>query len=161
MTGGSITGNTATSFGLGVFIDGNGEMTMTGGSITGNTNANGTNDVAVSVSSNNKVSSLTLSGDARIGRIWIKRSSVSPAPHGNVFIEGTFTGSDTVAILDLGSTVTALRDKQILQGSEVLSSYSRFTLGDFRDYFSTSNGITPIDPNHYAIDSDGYLRFTE
>jgi hypothetical protein len=99
-----------------------------------------------------------MSGDARIGRIWLNSGSqVSSA----ITIDGAFTGSDTIAIIDVlisGANIPAV-DKQILKvkGSGALSSYNRFTLGVARAA-NHANGGAGTALSGYHIDSDGYLR---
>jgi hypothetical protein len=153
MSGGSITGNTFASFGGGVFVAAGGSMTMTGGSITGNSHrsyATSANDVAVYASSNG-AGSLTMSGGARIEKAWLYYYSATY--YGYITINEAFSGSDTVATLDLSANTTG---RQILKGDAVASSNTRFKLEYYRTAF-TNSSVTKF-PTNYYIDTSGVLR---
>jgi hypothetical protein len=159
MTGGSITGNKFSSSGGGVFIGIGGTMTMTGGSVVGNTHKtngdDGTNDVRVHAGSAGS-GTLIMSGNARIGRIHLYDQS--RIIFGAITINSSFTGADTVAIIDVTSVgASYYKDLQILNGTAVSSVYNRFVLGAARSSFSSGTG-TDISGSGYFIDSGGYLR---
>jgi hypothetical protein len=146
MNGGTITGNIA-SMGHGVYVVGS--MSMTGGSVTGNahsSNADGANDVAVYAASTG-TGSLTLSGNAQPGRIWLRYASNQL---GTITIDSDFTGSATI---DLSSN-TDFKGKQILKGNAVSSSYTKFTLGVYRANFTSGAGTALAG----SIDSNGYFN---
>jgi protocatechuate 3,4-dioxygenase beta subunit len=137
MTGGEITGNKSSNLGYGVYISASGgSMIMSGGSISGNTHKTNTyesNDVAI-YATTSAAGSLTMSGDARIGRIWLSYNSATY--FGAITIDDGFSGSDKVAIIDVSST--SFKGLQILNGSAVGSSYNRFTLGVSRSSSTVS-----------------------
>jgi hypothetical protein len=159
MTGGSITGNYASTNGGGVFVTAKGRMIMSGGSITGNKYSNDDNTVNdVTVRSNGTaVTSLTMSADARIGRVWLTSTTTLGSVLGSIIIDGILNGSDIVATIDLLTiSNTAPVGKQILQGSGASNARSRFTLGVRRASDLSKTG-TDISGTHY-IDSGGYIR---
>jgi hypothetical protein len=151
MTGGSITGNKFANFGGGVYVGAGGAMTMTGGSITGNkhrTYDTNDNDVVIYASSS-AAGSLTMSGDARIGRVWLY--SYSATYLGTITIDDALSGSDTVATIDLDSKTTG---RPVLKGDAVASFYDRFVLGNYRMGTTTAGSAL----TGYSIDTSGKLQ---
>jgi hypothetical protein len=148
MIGGSITGNKTAGYGGGVYIANGGGMTISGGLITGNIfskNTNPLDGVYVGGSS----SSLTMSGEARIDRIWLYDNSAA------VTIVGDFSGSDTVATLDLKSTSNGRQVLKAAAGySNLATVVTRFSLGGTR----SGNTSVPSPITSYTIGSDGKLK---
>jgi hypothetical protein len=150
MNGGSITGNKVSGYGGGVYIAANGSMTMSGGSISGNTYR--TSPFAVNeICLYGAGASLTMSGDARINRIWIYDTSASTA----ITIADDFSGTDTVAVLDIRSPA---KGRQILKAaggySDLATVVTRFTLGNSKS--SPSSDGSAI--SGLSIGSDGKLK---
>jgi hypothetical protein len=151
MTGGTITGNKSSNRGHGVYVTG-GTMTMTGGSITNNASINGyVNDITIASNG-----SLTLSGSANIGRIWLFNSSGTTL---SITIPGAFSGQNI--IIDLRNPYrTSFENTQILKGDGLSAALSKFSLGNSKVGIlnETDSGIGDLTDAGYSIDSDGYLR---
>ena len=94
MTGGEITGNkSAENGGGGVYVEGDGKFTMSNGTITGNTSAgNGGGGVYVASQGTFNMNSGTITGN--------NTSATDNSGAGGVFMNGTFTVSGEVKIID-------------------------------------------------------------
>lgn len=115
MTGGEITGNKASGYGQGAFVAAGAGMSMSGGSITGNspkTSGNASNDVSIG-SSGTGVGTLTLSGSAQIGSVWLYYSDSSS--FSDIAVAGALSGSPAARI-DLYDG-PSFKDKQILKAA--------------------------------------------
>jgi hypothetical protein len=150
MSGGSITGNSSYGGGGGVCVSGGSSaFTMSGGSITGNSSSSYGGGVYV------RGSAFTMSTDARVdpsNEVCLYYSSSSYA---SITVAGNFTGSDTVAVIDLqGSAADWLGKSVLALDTEYTGTIpaSRFSLGNF----ISGTTKTPIGGN-FVIDSDGKL----
>jgi hypothetical protein len=143
MNGGSIKGNQMSSSGGGVYLNASAsKMTMKGGEITGNRHtANGDNDVAVNASGSSKAT-LTMSGSALIGRIWLGAGTSSIA---SIALGGKFAdGSDPIATIDMAD-MSKFTGKAILTGTSYVKNYfNRFVLGVARAVSFSSATTTPL-----------------
>jgi hypothetical protein len=143
MSGGSITGNIASTNSGGVYV-GSGTFTMSGGSIAGNS------AYGVYVVGGNGAT-FTMSNNARID----PSNTVFLFSGSSIIIAGGFTGSDTVAVLDLDGSAVGWLGKIVLRQAAGYTGAipgGRFELGSF-----VTNAwltITPIGDS-YIIDSVG------
>jgi hypothetical protein len=132
---------------------------MSGGTITGNSSAGGGGGVDVVRSSSN---TFAMSNDARIDAsnevrlgyapVWDGSSYVSY--YATITITDDFSGSDTIAVIDLyGAASDWLLQPVLRRDAEYTGTIpvSRFGLGNFVDYVSK----TPI--TNYVINSEGKL----
>ena len=174
MSGGIITGNTATAVSAntdisgGVFLlNASSHFIMTGGRIYGNYRADGvTADVFISAAVNH----FTLSGDARIGRLILSATTT-----GNSFITVGSDWSGGVAYLDLrtnatslGSAMTDWTGNRVLQ-AEGNHSFTTADLGrlnlNMARFIGNAEGVTqPVSQAHSIVLEDsntvGRLRAT-
>jgi hypothetical protein len=150
MSGGAITGNAASYYGGGVY----GPITMSGNALVkGNT--------ASSYGSGVYTSSFVISGDARVtaegeGANELHLSSTSYY----ISIAGDFTGTDTIARIDLGVTSGSPASWNMAQILRAAAGYtgaipaSRFALGNF---VASGTDKSPITGAGYSMQSTGQL----
>jgi hypothetical protein len=174
MNGGTISGNYSSpsstySYGGGVHI-GNGTFTMNGGAISDNFSydygggvfVSGTfamNDGTISDNSSYYGSGVFVSGTFTMGnntRIDPSNEVCLDYAGGNssITLAGGFSGSDTIAVIDLGGGAADWLGKPVLArdaGYTGTIPADRFTLGNFVTY----NSKTPI--TNYIINSEGKL----
>jgi parallel beta-helix repeat protein len=156
MNEGSITGNTSSSYGGGVCV-GSGSFTLSGGNITGNTSSSSGGGVYVGESS-----TFTMSNNVRID----PSNEVCLAYYyssGNsaITIAGAFSGSDTIAVIDLYGAASDWLGRTILRKDALYTGtipVGRFALGNYvsSEYINGSYVITKT-PITYSIDGDGIL----
>jgi hypothetical protein len=159
MSGGSITGNSASSnAGGGVYVGYSGSFTMNGGNITGNTASYG--GEGVYVDSNG---TFIMSNNARIDPSnGVYLDYYSGSSYAGIAVAGDFSGSDTVAVIDLYGGAADWLGKRILlrdTGYTGTIPADRFSLGSFvSGGYSNGNYETIKTPiTSYVISSEGRL----
>jgi hypothetical protein len=161
MTNSKISLNTAFSSGGGVYAAGGGTFTMEGGEISGNTvTTTSSSGGGVYIAANG---TFTLNGAARINsNNPVCLGSYNTVTHSAITIGGDFTGSGTVATIDLFAMASVLSwsGKAILTPAADYSGSlsaikSHFTLGNFISGVTAPYTFTPI--TGYEIGDDGKL----
>jgi hypothetical protein len=150
MSGGTISGNSSYGGG-GISVDGSSIFTMNGGTITGNSSSYIGSGVAVGGSG-----TFAMGNDARIepsNEVYLDSGGSN-----SITLAGNFSGSDTIAVIDLGGGAADWLGKFVLlRDSEYVGTIpvDRFTLGNFVSYDYTGITKTPI--TNYVINSEGRL----
>jgi hypothetical protein len=149
MSGGTISGNYSSFSGGGVWSFGT--FTMSGGTISGNSASYSGGGVSVDGSG-----TFAMGNDARIepsNEVYLNSGG-----NNSITLAGDFSGSDTIAVIDLGGGVTDWLGKPVLlQDSEYTGTIpvDRFTLGNFVSGYYPEVTKTPI--ANYVINSEGRL----
>jgi hypothetical protein len=181
MSGGTISGNSSSSSGGGVYVGGD-TFTMSGGTISGNSSSSG-GGVSVSygtftmsggtISGNSSPyfygggggggvfvdgsGTFAMGNNARIdpsNEVYLNSGGIS-----SITLAGDFSDSDTIAVIDLRGGVNEWLEKPVLArdaGYTGTIPVDRFILGNFVSYdYYPEVTKTPI--TNYVINSEGKL----